>query len=37
MDRTVHATEALLVRARTAFRTTYTERTMGERWRGGRP
>ena len=27
MDRTVHATEALLVRARTAFRTTYTDRT----------
>jgi RNA polymerase sigma-70 factor (ECF subfamily) len=26
MDRTIHATEALLVRARTAFRTTYTER-----------
>jgi len=24
LDRTVHATEALLVRARTAFRTTYT-------------
>ena len=30
MDRTVHATEALLVRARTAFRTTYTERADGE-------
>jgi RNA polymerase sigma-70 factor (ECF subfamily) len=30
MDRTVHATEALLVRARTAFRTTYGERVDGE-------
>lgn len=30
MDRTVQATEALLVRARTAFRTTYTERADGE-------
>ncbi len=30
MDRTVHATEALLVRARIAFRTTYTERADGE-------
>jgi RNA polymerase sigma-70 factor, ECF subfamily len=30
MDRTVHATEALLVRARTAFRTIYTERADGE-------
>jgi RNA polymerase sigma-70 factor, ECF subfamily len=30
MDRTVHATEALLVRARTAFRTSYAERSDGE-------
>jgi RNA polymerase sigma-70 factor (ECF subfamily) len=30
MDRTLHATEALLVRARTAFRTTYNERADGE-------
>jgi RNA polymerase sigma-70 factor (ECF subfamily) len=30
MDRTVHATEALLVRARTAFRTTYSKRVDGE-------
>jgi RNA polymerase sigma-70 factor (ECF subfamily) len=29
MDRTVHATEALLVRARTAFRISYTDRTDG--------
>jgi RNA polymerase sigma-70 factor (ECF subfamily) len=30
MDRTVHATEALLVRARSAFRSTYTERADRE-------
>ncbi len=30
MERTVHATEALLVRARNAFRTTYNESADGE-------